>query len=119
MKTTSSHRPERVASVIKRSVALILETEVSDPRIHGVSVVDVTVSRDLRYATVYVYIGVCDGEQVLDALTKSAGFIRARLSERISEMRVMPQLKFEQDKSQDYYEHIDRIIKDIHNEGNK
>lgn len=116
MKTTASHRPERVASVIKRSVAVILETEVSDPRIHGVSVVDVSVSRDLRYATVWVYINGDDG-QVMDALAKSAGFIRARLSERISEMRVIPQLKFEQDKSQDYYEHIDKIIKDIHHEG--
>ena len=46
----NSHRPERVASVIKRAVAVIIENELSDPRIHGVSVVDAVVTKDLKTA---------------------------------------------------------------------
>ncbi len=112
---SASHRTERVASVIKRNVAVIIETELSDPRIHGVSVVDVTVTKDLRYATVWVYI-YGDDEGVLDALAKSSGYIRKLLSEQMSEMRIIPQLRFELDKSQSYYERIDKVIKGLHDE---
>ncbi len=115
---STSHRTERVASVIKRCVAVILETEIADPRIHGVSVVDAEVSRDLRYATVWVYIDGND-QSVLDALGKSAGYVRKLLSEQISEMRVIPQIKFAMDKSQAYYEHIDEVIKGLHDDDGK
>ncbi len=116
MKSNSpSHRTERVGSVIKRCVAVILDTEISDPRIHGVSVVDVQVSRDLKHATVWVYIENND-EQVLEALRGSAGYVKKLLSEQISDMRVIPQLRFDMDKSQSYYEHIDKLIKGLHNE---
>lgn len=114
----TSHRTERVASVVKRNVAVILETQVSDPRIHGVSVVDAEVSRDLRHATVYVYI---DGEEsaALDALNGCAGYVRKLLSEQMSEMRVIPQIAFKADRSQSYYERIDVLIKGLHNEQNR
>ncbi len=115
MKSQGSHRPERVASVIKRSIAVIIENELSDPRIHGVSVVDAVVSRDLKYATVYVYIEN-DDEAVLDALKNSAGYIRKLFAESNREMRVVPIFKFELDKSQSYYEHIDSVIRGLHND---
>ncbi len=107
-----SHRTERVASLIKRSVAVIIENELSDPRIHGVSVVDATVSRDLKFATVYVYIDGDDG--VLPALKSSAGYIRKLFAERNRDMRVVPQFKFEADNSQKYYERIESVIKGLH-----
>lgn len=111
----TSHRTERVASVIKRNVAVILETQVSDPRIHGVSVVDAEVSRDLRHATVFVYIEG-DERTVLDVLNGCSGYVRKLLAEQMSEMRIIPQLRFEADKSQSYYERIDSLIKGLHNE---
>ncbi len=115
MRSHDSHRTERVASVIKRSLALIIENELSDPRIHGVSVVDVTVSRDLKFATVYVAIDG-DDTQVLDALKNGSGYIRKLFAESNRDMRVVPNFKFEIDKSQSYYEHIDSLIKGLHNE---
>ncbi len=117
MRSQGSHRVERVASVIKRSIALIIENELSDPRIYGVSVVDVTVSRDLKFATVYVYIEG-DDESVLEALRNSAGYVRKLFAEANRDMRVVPQFKFEIDKSQSYYEHIDSLIKGLHNDEN-
>ncbi len=114
---SASHRTERVASVIKRCVAVILETEISDPRIHGVSVVDAEVSRDLRYATVWVNIDGNDSA-VLEALKNSAGYVRKLLSEQMSEMRVIPQIQFKMDESQSYYDHIDGIIRGLHSDEN-
>ena len=115
MRSHDNHRVERVASVIKRSVALIIETELADPRIFGVSVVDVTVSRDLKFATVYVYIDG-DDQSVLAALSNSAGYIRKIFAETNRDMRVVPHFKFELDKSQSYYEHIDSLIKGLHHD---
>lgn len=115
---TESHRSERVASVIKRAVSVIVESEISDPRVEGVTVVDVTVTRDLKYATVFVYIDG-DNTDVLSALSGAAGFVRRRLAEMLSEMRYVPQIKFELDKTRSYYERIDTLIKGLHeNDGN-
>ncbi len=111
----NSHRPERVASVIKRAVAVIIENELSDPRIHGVSVVDAVVTKDLKTAKIYVYIEH-DDTDALKALQNSAGYVRRLLAEQIKEMRVVPSLVFELDKSQSYYERIDTLIRGLSSE---
>ena len=71
----NSHRPERIASVIKREVSVIIDSEVSDSRVHGVSVTDVEMSRDLRNAIVFVNVED-DDKSVVDALNGCAGYIR-------------------------------------------
>ena len=108
-----SHRSERVGSVIKRAISVIVESEISDPRVYGVTVADVAVTRELKYATVFVYIDG-DNTDVLSALSGTAGFVRHRLAEMLSEMRYIPQIKFELDKTRSYYERIDNVIKRIH-----
>ncbi len=119
MVNRTTHRPERIASVIKRAVSVIIESEISDPRIHGVDVTDVVMSRDYRYATVFVSIDG-DDESVLKALDGSAGYIRRVLAEQLIEMRGIPLLKFQMDKSGSYYKHIDDVIKGLHdNENNE
>ena len=70
----TSHRSERIASVIKRDVSVIVDS-LSDPRIRGVSVIDAEMSRDLKYATVFVAIDG-DDKSALAALNGSAGYIR-------------------------------------------
>ncbi|MCH5165737.1 MAG: 30S ribosome-binding factor RbfA [Clostridiales bacterium] len=108
----SGHRTERIASIIKRDVSVIVDT-LDDPRIYGVTVVDAEMSRDLKYATVYVTIG-SDENNVLNALNGCSGYIRRQLAETNSEMRGVPRLNFVIDKSQAYYERIEQVIKDIH-----
>lgn len=107
-------RAERVARQIYRDVSVIVDG-LSDPRIHGVTVVDVEMSRDLKYATVFVTIDGNDNS-VLSALNGCSGYIRHMLAEENSEMRGTPQLKFVIDKTQGYYERIEQVIKEIHNE---
>lgn len=111
----NSHRHERIASVIKREVSVIIDSEVSDPRVHGVSVTDVEMSRDLRNAIVFVNVED-DDKSVVDALNGCAGYIRHVLAENESEMRGVPQLRFEIDKSQSYYRRIDQVIKGLHDD---
>lgn len=112
----TGHRTERIASMIKRDVSVIVDS-LSDPRIQGVTVVDAEMSRDLKYATVYVTIDG-DDKNVLAALNGCAGYIRHVLAEENSEMRGVPRLNFVIDKSQSYYERIEQVIKGLHNEQN-
>lgn len=113
-KSGTGHRSERVASVIRRDVSVIVDS-LSDPRVHGVTVVDVEMSRDLKYATVFVTVEDDDGS-VIKALNGCAGYIRHVLAEENSEMRGIPQLKFVRDTTQSYYERIEQVIKEIHHE---
>lgn len=113
-KSGNGHRAERVASVIMRDVSVIVDS-LSDPRIHGVTVTDLDMTRDLKYATVFVMIEGNDAN-VLAALNGCAGYIRRELAEANSEMRGVPQLKFVIDKSQEILQRIDRVIKDLHND---
>lgn len=113
----ASHRTERIGSMIKRDVSVIVES-LSDPRIYGVTVVDVEMSRDLKYATVYV-TAEADEQTVLEALNNSAGYIRHELAETNSEMRGVPRLRFVVDRSQAYYERIEQVIKGLHDNDKK
>lgn len=110
----SGHRTERIASIIKRDVSVIVDS-LSDPRIYGVTVVDAEMSRDLKYATVFVIID-SDEAKVLKALNACSGYIRHVLAEENSEMRGVPRLNFVADKSQAYSERIERVLREIHNE---
>lgn len=108
----NSHRTERIASMIKRDVSVIVDS-LDDPRIHGATVVDAEMSKDLRYATVYVNVDGND-QSVVDALNNCSGYIRHELAETNSEMRGVPRLNFVIDKSQSYYERIEKVIKGLH-----
>lgn len=110
----TGHRSERVARQIYRDVSVIVDS-LSDPRVHGVTVVDAEMSRDLKYATVFVTVEGND-VSVIKALNGCAGYIRHMLAEENSEMRGVPQLRFVLDKSEDYYERIEKVIKEIHDE---
>ena len=109
-------RTERIASIVKRDVSVIVDS-LSDPRIYGVTVVDAEMSRDLKYATVYVTIE-SDEEKVLSALNGCSGYIRHVLAEENSEMKGVPRLNFVIDKSQKYYARIEQVIKGLHDDEN-
>ena len=96
-------RTDRVAEQLQRELAQIIQMEVKDPRLGMVTVSGVDVSRDLYYATAFVtFLGIDEDEksikQALDILNQAAGFVRSLIGKRMK-MRVVPQIKFEFDKS--------------------
>jgi ribosome-binding factor A len=113
-----SQRQQRVADLIQRELAMLIQLEVDDPRIGMVSVTGVEVSRDLAHANVYVTIlnsasGVEDSrlgelpagdldkleiEESVKALNKAAGYLRSLLARRLK-LRLTPKLRFHFDSS--------------------
>ena len=94
-------RKLRVGQEIQRLLAESLRTELKDPRVSAlVTITAVDVSPDLRQAKVYVTLlgdeAAC--ESTLDALNRSATFLRRSLAGRMN-LRSVPALHFVFDAS--------------------
>ncbi|MGN0920417.1 MAG: 30S ribosome-binding factor RbfA [Cellvibrio sp.] len=111
-------RSDRVSDAIQRLLAKIIPQEVRDPRVGLVNINDVTVTRDMAFARVFVtFVGVEDEAKSLEAaaiLNKAAGFLRTFVAKELS-MRTVPKLQFIYDKTsvrgQELSSLIDRAIK--------
>jgi ribosome-binding factor A len=96
-----SRRIERTSKLIQREISTLLEREVNDPRLGKfVSVTEVTLSADLKYAKVYVstLASEMDKEDLLAGFNKASGFLRRELAAHLR-LRQMPQLSFHYDDS--------------------
>lgn len=93
-------RAERLKELMKEEVSAILQRELKDPRIGFVTVTDVELSSDLRYAKVFVSILGDENsrEETMRALESATGFIRGEIGRRIR-MRYTPEVSFKLDKS--------------------
>lgn len=94
----ANRRNNRLSGEMKKVISEIIRNEVKDPRLSElVSVTDVHVTEDLKYAKVYISV-YGDIDQSLEALKSARGFIRREVGKRIK-MRLTPELLFEKDES--------------------
>ena len=107
-------RTDRIASEIMREVERIIREEVSDPRTECMfSVTHVDVTRDLRYAKVFISVYEAEKrEPMMKALRSAAGFIRHHLGTRV-QLRYTPELLFELDTTIEYGVHIASLINEV------
>ena len=93
-------RTRRVGELIKRELSDLIFTQVNDERIRGVTIIQVSVSPDLRNATVYFSMldKPTDKNSIEKVLNKSSGYLRKHLSKRLM-MRTTPALSFQYDDS--------------------
>ena len=120
-------RTRRVSELLRRELSTLVRRELNDGRISNVSINAVQVSRDLKYAT--IYISAIDGNElpvkevksepierankkkqgnrkkkpvqpltVEELLNNASGFLRHLLSQNV-ELRVTPSLRFRYDSS--------------------
>ena len=110
-----SNRPERVAHLMRREIAEILQRRLRDPRITAmVSVTDVEVSHDLSMAQVFVSV-MPEGperDRSLTALQSAAGFVRHELAPRLG-LREVPQLRFVLDTSIERGARVEDLLRRI------
>ncbi len=94
-------REKRLAEEIKRVVSGIIMDELRDPRVSPMtSVVEVDLTRDLRYVDIYVSILGDDREkkETMEGLTRASGFIRRQIGKKIK-ARYTPEVTFKLDNS--------------------
>ncbi len=94
-------RSDRVSDAIQRLLGQIIPQEVRDPRVGMVNINQVTVSRDMAYAKVYVtFVGDDEATslQAVSILNKASGFLRGFVAKEL-DMRTVPKLQFFYDKT--------------------
>ena len=106
-------RSDRVSDAIQRLLGQVIPNEIRDPRIGLVNINEVTVTRDMAYAKVYVtFVGVDDEKESIAAaaiLNKASGFLRTFLAKELS-MRTVPKLQFIYDKTSVKGQHLSTLI---------
>jgi len=110
-----SRRVERVQSLIRHELGLIVQLELKDPRIAGlVSITNVEVTPDLRRARVYfsVYGSEDDERSAVQALTSAQAYLRRELGNRLT-LRYAPELELHVDHSMAEADQVNRLLKTL------
>ncbi|MFO7712183.1 MAG: 30S ribosome-binding factor RbfA [Dehalococcoidia bacterium] len=110
-----SRRSERTGKLIQREISVLLEREVSDPRlIRLISVTGVTLSSDLRHAKVFVSTmgSEINKEDMLAGFNNASGFLRKELASHLK-LRYTPHLSFHYDDSIERGARLTELIGEI------
>lgn len=109
------HRHERIAEEIHHELAAMISGELADPRISEMATItEVRVTPDLKQAKVYVSVMGTEEEResTLAGLAAAAGFIRGQLMQRLG-LRRSPDLHFVLDRSAEYSERIETLLREM------
>ena len=113
MAKQTSNRTQRVADVLQRELAQLIQYEVKDPRVQAmVTISAVKVTRDLSYAKIYITLLQQDEtliKESVKALNHAAGYLRSMLARRV-DLRKVPELRFVHDVSLQEGERLSQLI---------
>jgi ribosome-binding factor A len=102
---------DRMSDKIRAILSELLLREVSDPRLHNVTVTEVRLDTELTYANVYVN-GLGDEsrqKEVMQGLKSAQGFLRREVGKRVK-LRNTPELNFHWDTTLERGERIGQLL---------
>ena len=109
-----SQRQLRVGEMVKQALSLIFikgEAKIPNLETNLITVTEVRMSPDLKSARAFVIpIGGKDSKKIVDLLKEFSYIVRKILSKKI-EMKYLPKVSFVEDKSFEYAEKIEKLIK--------
>jgi ribosome-binding factor A len=110
----TGNRAQRVGDQILRVIAPFLLLKVKDPRVQGVTLTGVRLSKDLRIAKVYFSVlgEEKDIKKATDGLESAKGFIKRELATQL-DLRIMPDIQFLHDESFARGLRIERLLADL------
>lgn len=90
---------------------MLLTREVKDPRVTGVTITEVEVSKDLEHAKVFVssFLSTTEPDEIIKVLARAAPFLRSNLGKRIK-ARTIPNLKFIYDTTADQAARVGELL---------
>ena len=109
-----SQRQLRVGEMVKQALSLIFikgEAKIPNLETNLITVTEVRMSPDLKSARAFVLpLGGKDSKKTVDLLKEFSHIVRKILSKKI-EMKYLPKVSFVEDKSFEYAEKIEKLIK--------
>ena len=112
---------ERINSELTRQISKIIAEDIKDPRL-GDAIIGITKVRttpDLKYAKVYVSVYASYSELIKEAfytVCRASVFIRNRLKDCV-QMRLLPELNFVLDKTEEHSSVIENLLAQIKKDG--
>ena len=101
MRSSDFTRSDRLSDQIRTEISTILRDDVKDPRLKGITIIKVELSKDISKA--YIFFSPLNSfseinfKEVEDALKKAKGFIRSALGKKLKVKR-LPELAFQKDE---------------------
>ncbi|MBN2258360.1 MAG: 30S ribosome-binding factor RbfA [Anaerolineaceae bacterium] len=110
-------RIQRIQDRLHQELSELILLRMSDPRLSGISITDVTVDREFAYADIYVSAveGVSRSQEILAGLEHASGFLRRELAARVK-LRTFPRLRFHWDPTPEKADHIEELLRSLHEE---
>lgn len=107
-------RYDKVREAIKKEASLIIHNELKDPRLGFVTISDVELTPDLRYAKIFFSVLGKDEDykKTKAALDSALGFIRRLIAQRVN-LRFAPEIIFKEDRSGEYGMKIEKVLEEI------
>lgn len=116
----NNKRLNRISEEVKRIVSELIYNGLKDPRVNSMTTVTkVEVTRDLRYAKIYVSVfgNKEEKENTLSGLESAKGFIRKEISSRI-DLRYAPEPIFVLDESIEQGLYMSKLIEKVNENSN-
>ena len=109
----ASFRIDRISEEVRTAVDNAIRG-MNDPRIRGTfSVTRADVTRDLRYAKIFVSVlEEENAKDLLKALKSASGYLRRELGRQV-DLRYTPELMFELDRNIAYGAHIAQVLNQL------
>jgi ribosome-binding factor A len=109
-----TQRTERVQKLAKEVLGEAIQG-LKDPRIGFTTITAVRVTRDLRYARVFISVLGSHDEQdaTMRGLKSATPFLRGRLGKEMR-VRYLPELVFELDHGPEEAERLERLLNKLH-----
>ena len=101
MRSSDFTRSDRLSDQIRTEISTILRDDVKDPRLKGITIIKVELSKDISKA--YIFFSPLNSfseinfQEVDEALKKAKGFIRSTLGKKLNVKR-LPELVFQKDE---------------------
>ncbi len=112
-----SRRCQRVGELLKEDIGDIIENELQDDSIGFVTLTQVKVSPDLKFAKVYFSVlgGQSQRQAAIQGLERAKSFIQVQLGRRIR-LKFTPKISFVFDDSIEYGAHILELLERVKEE---
>ncbi|MCB9155555.1 MAG: 30S ribosome-binding factor RbfA [Caldilineaceae bacterium] len=107
-------RQQRVAGLLFEELSIMLNGELSDPRVSLITVMGVQLSKDLRNAKVHIYHQneEFSRKEVLAGLRSATPYLRSQLASRCG-LRMVPEILFYYDDTPERAARIDELLSQI------
>jgi ribosome-binding factor A len=114
-----SYRIPRLQEELKKIFNIALSQQINDPKLSWVSITEVILSKDLRYAKLYFshYSNPARHETILERLQKTSGFLKKQIA-GAHIMRTIPELSFFYDETEEKAAKVDNLLATLKDEWN-